>query len=223
MFSILFISLSGFLATFSSDPITGAWKKDAGLYLFQNGYFSYTVYTPEAFGYTCGGSYTLEGLDLKLNYEFHTSEPDKVGTSEVMEAAMDQAVLFLNQDSFNRMDMGNESQIAGTWLMINRKRDGVLGAPRDLTAPRKTMKILTGTRFQWIAYNSETKQFSGTGGGHYSAVDGKYTENIEFFSRNQDRVGASLEFEFKVEDGQWHHIGFSSAGEAMYEIWTKRK
>ena len=26
------------------------------------------------------------------------------------------------------------------------------------------MKILSGSRFQWIAYNTETRQFMGTGG-----------------------------------------------------------
>ena len=32
---------------------------------------------------------------------------------------------------------------------------------RDTNRPRKTMKILSGTRFQWIAYNTETQKFMG--------------------------------------------------------------
>lgn len=57
---------------------------------------------------------------------------------------------------------------------------------------RKTIKILSGTRFQWAAINSETGEFFGTGGGNYTFKDGKYTENIEYFSRDASRVGASL-------------------------------
>nr|WP_299343463.1 hypothetical protein [Allomuricauda sp.] len=85
------------------------------------------------------------------------------------------------------------------------------------------MKILSGTRFQWIAYNTETKEFMGTGGGTYTTENGKYVENIGFFSRDDSRVGASLSFDFELKDGDWHHSGKSSKGNPIYEIWSKRK
>lgn len=88
---------------------------------------------------------------------------------------------------------------------------------------RKTMKILSGTRFQWIAYNTETKEFFGTGGGTYTTTNGKYVENIDFFSRDNSRVGASLQFDFVLEDGEWHHKGLSSKGDPIHEIWTPRE
>ncbi len=72
------------------------------------------------------------------------------------------------------------------------------------------MKLLSGTRFQWIAYNIETKMFMGTGGGTYTTIDGKYTENIEFFSRDNSKAGLSLEFNYLIEDDEWNHSGFSS-------------
>ena len=85
------------------------------------------------------------------------------------------------------------------------------------------MKILSGTRFQWIAYNTETKEFMGSGGGTYTTKEGKYTENIEFFSRDDSRVGASLQFDYELKDGDWHHSGLSSKGQPIYEIWSIRK
>ena len=106
--------------------------------------------------------------------------------------------------------------------MSGRYRDGIKST-RNIDRPRKTMKILSGTRFQWIAYNTETKQFMGTGGGTYKTIDGKYTEKIEFFSRDNSRVGAELSFEFKLNDGEWNHMGNSSRGVPIHEIWTKRK
>jgi hypothetical protein len=87
--------------------------------------------------------------------------------------------------------------------------------------PRKTIKVLSGTRFQWAAINTETKQFFGGGGGTYTTANGKYTEKIEFFSRDNNRVGARLTFDFALKPDGWHHAGLSSKGEPIYEIWAK--
>ena len=87
---------------------------------------------------------------------------------------------------------------------------------------RKTMKVLSGTRFQWAAFNVETKEFSGTGGGTYTTKNSKYTEDIVFFSRDDSRVGMSLEFDFKVEDDDWYHSGLSSRGDPISEVWTNQ-
>jgi hypothetical protein len=54
-------------------------------------------------------------------------------------------------------------------------------------------------------------------------VNGKYTENILFFSRDNSRVGAQLTFDGKIEDGNWHHSGLSSKGDPIYEIWSRVK
>jgi hypothetical protein len=105
--------------------------------------------------------------------------------------------------------------------MSGRKRDGKIQT-RSTDGPRKTMKILSGKRFQWIAYNTATGDFFGTGGGSYTTVNGKYTENIEFFSRDNSRVGAALGFDYELIDENWHHSGFSSKGAPLYEIWSQR-
>ena len=94
--------------------------------------------------------------------------------------------------------------------------------PIHQSGTRKTIKILSSTRFQWAAIDPGTKQFMGTGGGTYSFENGKYTENIEFFSRDSSRVGQSLTFDGKLENGEWHHSGFSSRGDAIYEVWSRK-
>ena len=66
------------------------------------------------------------------------------------------------------------------------------------------MKILTGSRFQWIAYNTETKQFFGTGGGSYTAKNGVYTENIEFFLSRwtiESVLHYNSNMKYKMENG----------------------
>lgn len=37
------------------------------------------------------------------------------------------------------------------------------------------------------------------------------------------RTGRSLEFQYDMVEGAWHHIGKSTAGEPMHEVWNRRK
>ena len=106
--------------------------------------------------------------------------------------------------------------------MAGRMTDNV-ERRRDVSRPRKTMKILKNGYFQWIAFNTETFQFFGTGGGFYTAENEIYTENIQFFSRNNKSVGRVLPFQYSIKNNDWHHQGINSKGDPMYEIWTSRK
>ena len=85
-------------------------------------------------------------------------------------------------NKWKRLDDGSPGVLANAWLITGRKRNGEMTQRKP--GPRKTMKILSGARFIWIAYNVETKEFMGTGGGTYTTVDRVYTENIDFFSRD---------------------------------------
>ena len=123
--------------------------------------------------------------------------------------------------TWKRIDNGKPGKLEGAWLMSGRFRNGKKQM-RKVDVPRKTMKLLSGKRFQWIAYNTETKQFMGTGGGTYTTKNGVYSENIEFFSRDNSKAGLKLEFDFEIIDGEWNHKGFSSKGDPMHEIWIKR-
>lgn len=216
-----------------SADIMGGWSqqvetvrgKEQHILLFSNQYFSWTVYFADtgAFVSTKGGSWSLENNKLTLNYEFNTDDTSTVGTTEMIKVALKNNTLELKGQlaAWQSIDQGKSTPINGSWLISGRKRNGEL-RKTNTDRPRKTMKILTGSRFQWIAYNVETKAFSGTGGGSYTAENGKYTENIEFFSRDNSRVGASLQFDFEVKDGDWIHSGKSSKGTPLYEIWSKR-
>ncbi|MEM1001792.1 MAG: membrane or secreted protein, partial [Bacteroidota bacterium] len=173
---------------------------------------------------TNGGSWSLEGAQMTEVIEFDSAKPERVGTSISFEVDMTKNEMGIigYEMVLKRIDDGRPGRLQGAWLMSGRKRDGQI-QNRDTNRPRKTMKILSGTRFQWIAYNTETKEFKGTGGGTYTTIHGTYTENIEFFSRDISRVGAKLDFNFELIEGQWHHSGLSSKGQPLYEIWSLRK
>lgn len=235
----LFAVQSSHAAPAIKGGLQGAWARLTAttgmevkqVLLFSGEYFSWTEYQAAngAFLNTRGGSWKMTGSQLVFTFEFHSADSSQVGQTEAWSWASEEAGLTLSPieagkpslPGWKPIDAGQSTELTGPWLMAGRVRDGETSR-RDTNVPRKTMKLLTGTRFQWIAYNTQTKQFLGTGGGTYTAQDGKYVESLEFFSRDNSRVGMRLEFSFGLPDGDWHHEGKSSAGEPMHEIWTRR-
>jgi len=216
---------------YAADPVTGSWEsQDNGTTvsrIYADGFFSVAIYSDggKQFVGTFGGKYTLKDNQLTEVIEFDTRNPERIGTQQTASVTLANGQLSLSttpEAKFKRIDNGTPGQLAGAWLItgrINEKKE----IRRSTPGARRTMKILSGTRFQWIAYNVDTKEFFGTGGGTYTTADGKYTENISFFSRDASRVGASLGFDFSLQEGEWHHSGLSSKGEPLHEIWTRRE
>ncbi len=168
------------------------------------------VSDPPEFILTRGGFYSKEGEAFIVNFEFN-SNFEKDGIKQlVMNRSKD-----WTKTSKKTMDLN------GKWLMAGRMTDQGQQR-RDISRPRKTMKFLLDGYFQWIAFNTETLDFFGSGGGYYTTENGKYTEHIEYFSRDNSRVGAVLPFEYSLKGSDWHHQGFSSKGDPMHEIWSLR-
>lgn len=210
------------------NDLTGAWKhvRDdgaTGVWIVTGDHFSIAWYKsdPAKFLSTEGGSWSKSDTGISLTYEFDTATPARVGTSRTIPLKASGDRMTADGATWTRIDKGVPGALEGAWLMTGRKRDGEITTRKP--GARRTMKILSGTRFQWIAYNVETREFFGSGGGTYSTVDGKYTENIEFFSRDDARSGRSLEFQYDMVEEAWHHIGKSTAGEPMHEVWNRRE
>lgn len=231
---VLFFVSVLFPLVISAQSVVGAWEayhsSERGdplrsVVIFSEGYQVLSIFNAETgkFIHSNGGSWKLDGNVMTEKVEFHTDNSDRVGMESTFNVILTDSILGIVGDDmkFTRIDDGAPGELRGAWLMSGRKRDGEIRS-RDTNRPRKTMKILSGTRFQWIAYNTETKEFLGTGGGTYTTIDGEYTENIEFFSRDDTRVGASLKFHYNLKDGNWHHSGLSSKGHPIYEIWSPR-
>ena len=220
------------------SDILGAWRlattngekgEFAGTMLIEDGYVFYTEYdiASKHFEGSIGGQCTVNGDSFDYTIEFDTWKPERIGQGVKTKLTIDGAKMTLIQSlgdeeatmTFFRVDDG-KGDLAGAWRITDRLRNGEMQAMRQ--GARKTIKMITGTRFQWAAFNPETKRFSGTGGGTVTLKDGEYTEHIEFFSKNQDRVGASLSFDYKVNGIKWDHSGMSSSGNPIREIWTRQ-
>lgn len=223
-----------YLLPINAQTLLGAWEAQMthegqtlrNVVIIAEGYQVATFYDAAtgAFISTNGGTWQLDGAMLSETVEFDTETPERVGTTSSFEIILGADELRIKEVDmvWKRIDDGQPGALAGAWLFAGRKRDGELQR-RDTNQPRKTMKILSGTRFQWIAYNTATKAFKGTGGGRYTTENGRYTEHIEFFSKDNSRVGAELGFDFEIKANEWHHSGLNSKGQPMYEIWAGRE
>lgn len=212
--------------------INGAWKQIDNqsvaetVCIIEDNYFMQTNYdkSTKRFNGTMGGACVLNGDGrLKVTIEFNTMDQGEIGNNYDVNYKMENGNLVIDVEghtsTWQRIDEGS-GPLAGNWRITEREQNGEMTAMRP--GPRKTLKILSGTRFQWAAINPETKEFFGTGGGTYTFNNGKYTETIEFFSRDSSRVGMSLSFDGQVEGTKWHHSGKSSKGDRISEIWTRQ-
>lgn len=172
---------------------------------------------------TFGGTHRTNGEACELIIEFDSQAPQRVGERSTVGVKVEGASLRVihpdgRDEAWTRVDSA-EGPLAGVWR-ISGRQVGDKFTEMPLRA-RRTLKILSGTRFQWVAINVETGEFSGTGGGTYTFANGKYTEHIGFFSRDGSRVGAELVFDGEVKDGNWRHRGLSSRGDPIDEVWSR--
>lgn len=233
-FITILICTSLSLAIYAQSPV-GAWEaisvsdngeKLRNVLIFAEGFQVLSVYNADTgeFIHSNGGIWTLEGDTMTERVEFHSDNPERVGAEVSFKIEItDNSIQIVGNDmKLNRIDNGKPGALHGAWLMSGRISEGK-AQMRDTSRPRKTMKILSGTRFQWIAYNTETKKFIATGGGTYATNNGEYVENIEFFSRDDSKSGLKLKFNYELIDDKWHHSGLSSKGDPIHEIWSVRE
>ncbi len=231
VFLLLLVSIGLFsaLRPQPTNPLAGTWRsQDAArttLITIADGYLIQTTYEPARFMTTKGGPYQQEAGQLRIMAEFDTADSSRVGQPDAYRFNLRDDLLTLTTPSgnqtFSRV-VESPTALTGLWRITARTVQGGQRTPMP-RGPRKTIKLLTGSRFQWVALNPETKQFFGTGGGTYTLSGGDYTESIDFFSRDNSRTGRSLTFKAATDGQEWHHTGQSSTGGTVDEIWSREK
>ncbi|WKN41538.1 hypothetical protein [Tunicatimonas pelagia] len=211
------------LSSVNGQPLVGIET----VAILQDGYFMFGQYQSDgSFVSAGGGGYELADDQLNILYDFFTEDASQVRSPIVYAAQVTNNQLTLKDTPDGTQvweRLGEETTpLTGAWRFATRVDEDGNEGERRRAGPRITVKILSGSRFQWAAFNYATKEFMGTGGGTYQATeDGEYTENIEFFSRDDSRTGASLSFEYRRTADDWYHKGLNSKGEPMHEVWTE--
>ena len=226
LFLMLFTTSMGIFSQINPGVYIADLENETHEIKIDDTFFIHSVYekSPARFIKTAGGFYSTENDTLKIVLEFYSNYALDSITSLSFPFKIENDDLIIkgnSEGSFKKQPNVNQD-LDGAWLFATRGPDK--GQKRRGEAnTRKTLKFLKDGRFQWIAYDTKGMQFKGSGGGSYTSNEGIYTENIEYFSRDNSRVGASLEFNYEVKDTDWHHTGKNSKGKPMYEIWARRK
>ncbi len=209
-----------------AQTLKGAWqntdKETSTTIIATDNYLTVNVYdlAGKKFIESWGGKYIVGATnETFMEIEFHSQNPAVVNSSQSYNINLKKKTLEFNDKKFQKLDFAKENALSGLWRITARANEkGEISEMKP--GPRKTLKIMAGGYFQWFAINTQTREFSGTGGGRYTLVNGKYTEKIEFFSRDNNRVGAELSFDAAVNGKEWTHSGKSSKGDPIKEIWT---
>ena len=230
MYLLILITLvTGFRP--DKSEIDGAWRRtDASgaaiLLTIADNYLMQTTYASDRFVATRGGAWQRSGDKLQLTVEFDTQDSSLVGQVETYTLTTQKGQLTLTgpagKQTLSRVEEPAQTALAGLWRITGRANESGQVTTMQRGA-RKTIKLLTGSRFQWAAINPQTKQFMGTGGGTYRMDGDQYTETIDFFSRDNSRVGRSLTFTAKITGSDWQHTGKSSTGGPVNEVWSREQ
>lgn len=229
-----------FSSGMNSQILNGAWRMvekneeliaHEAIKLFSNTYFTYSAYDKATgeFIEATGGTYTLNKLSYKEHLDIDSNEPENSGqTLEYLNALVGDTLTLTNlrtgdKEKWVKFDNADNYQMAFCWRIHRKKDEGDKEWRTIEYRPRKTLKMITNSRYQVLALNSETGQFVGSSGGTWTGEGSTYIENVEFFSKDQSNVGRSLEFIRTFENGLWFHTGKTTKGEEMMEYWHRYK
>ena len=172
-----------------------------------------------------GGTWRLDGNRLIRTIEWNSLDSSQVGKEIPEDVELTTGKLKIKQKNeiWDRLDDGKPGQLMGAWVITGNYRNDSVSKRQSPFYPRRTMKVLSGKSFHWVAYNLVTKSFMNAGGGTYTTDNGKYTETIEFFTKTPESVGKTLTSDYSFVNGDWRHKGEKSTGGVMDECWTKRE
>jgi hypothetical protein len=215
------------------DPriIIGAWgygpAENRTVMIATDKIFSISTYDipGKRFVRSHGGTWRIDNSKLVKKIEWNSADSAQVGKeiTEEMQVVNGKLVSKQSGTTWDRLDDGKPGGLMGAWIITGNFKNDTAAKRGSPFYPRRTMKLLSGKYFQWIAYNIATKTFVNAGGGTYTTVNGKYTETIEFFTKTAESVGKTLAFNYSFVRGDWRHKGQKSTGGEMDECWSKRE
>lgn len=238
------ISLAGLLllslTMVHGQSLNGAWRlveKEGKspdyevIKLYSEAYYTYAGYSKDTgeFKEAGGGRYILDFFTYREHVEIDSKDASRSGTTTSYKAVLEDDLLRITNletgvvERWQKFDDATNVEMTTCWRIHEKQDEGDTQWRRIVYGPRKTVKMLTNTRYQVLAMNSETGEFIGASGGTWYGTQNTYTEHVAFFSKNQENVGRSLAFKKKVQDGLWHHTGRDTEGKILLEKWLRYK
>ncbi len=227
------------------SPLRGAWmmvekdnlsSEDLAIQMVKilsNGHFMFAFFNSETqqFFSAGGGTYAYEDGKYTEKIEFHTIDPSLAGREITFDCHLEgdrwHQTGEINggvlNEVYKRIDDGTGTDLIGTWKQEYNVSPN--GKRSHLKKHHNKLKILSGTRFQWVEYNGKKNEFVACGGGTYSYAQQTYTENLEFFSADSTVVGKDITFTCLQDGNEWVHREKLARGSdealGVDEIWSR--
>ena len=208
-------------STGQESSVVGTWYSKDGddeyVLICQANYIVITNFNKvnTAFYYSSGGSYKAIKDRMIASLEFTTSkhELQHIKTlGQLQYTRSEDKLSIIREDSskvfLSRVDNG-QADLAGVWRLAGQQGE------------LKSLLVISGHRFQRIHFNPKTKELIGSYGGRYEYSDGKYTEHIDFYKKDGDKIGTSVSFTLEVNKTGMVIKGKNEKGEEVEELWKR--
>ena len=148
----------------------GAWKSQeptgsTSILIVGDSYLTIASYSfmNKYFERSEGGAFTMQGDKMTYIPEFNSADTAKIGIPVIFTITRKDDVLTLRYEEamvWMLVDDASTVSMAGTWQITEKANNGQ-GALEKIhqTGTRKTLKLLSGSRFQWIAFDPGSKVF----------------------------------------------------------------
>ncbi len=105
--------------------------------------------------------------------EWNSVDSAQVGKEIIENVQIKNGKLVVQQANvtWNCLDDGKPGELMGAWIITGSFTNDIVSKRSSPFYPRRTMKILSGKYFQWIAYNVANKTFMNAGGGTYTTAN----------------------------------------------------
>ncbi len=209
-----------------SASLEGVWQNNeegtVSTIIATDSYLSLVKYKTDGdFLETFGGKYILSNTDeIFIDYDYHTTSIDVVNSRQSYNVSLKKKSFEIKGIKYKKLDT-QKSVMNGLWQISARQNTN--GEMQEMKAgSRKTYKILMDGYFQWIAFDNQSHEFFGSGGGTFTLDKGKYQEKILVFSKDKKRIGDVIIFDADVNNSEWIHFGVNSKGDNIKELWKKK-
>ena len=171
------ISLLVLLTAFqpSATPtLNGAWgygpADNRTVMICSGNVFSVATYdiTGKKFSSSYGGTWQVNGNQLLQKIEWNSADSTTVGKAFTYPISVTTQELTIGKQSWKKLDDGGPGELAGAWIITGTYNNDKVSKRASPFFPRRTMKVLSGRYFHWIAYHITNKQFINAGGGTYT-------------------------------------------------------
>ena len=176
-------------------------------------------YEPESgeLVHTNGGTWSRIGSRVTETVEFDSDRPERAGSSVSFDIELSEENLSIvgSEMQLTRIEGGGTALLEGAWEVVEVYENDAW-SPADSEAKR--VRLMSGSRFQFIEYNPETGKISNTRGGMYSLDRRDYVESVAFDTSKEGAPEQQVRFSVEREQDTWTQV---NSGQIKF-TWKRR-